>query len=98
MKMSEVRKYINAGLSDEQIAAIAKTEKNSDGGNGGNDGNGGNGGNDGNGGNGGNSEIMAAIKALTETIQASNIAGAKNKDPESIDDILGNILFDDEEK
>ena len=91
MKMSEVRKYINAGLSDEQIAAIAKTEKKPDGDT---DNNGGNGGNDGT----GNNEVLAAIKALTETIQASNIAGAKNKDPETIDDILGNILFDDEEK
>ena len=83
MKMSEVRKYINAGLSDDQIAAIAKTEKKPAGSTGDN---------------GGNGEILAAIKALTETIQASNIAGAKNKDPETIDDILGNILFDDEEK
>lgn len=95
MKMSEVRKYINAGLSDDQIAAIAKTEKKPAGSTGDNGGNGGTGGT---GDNGGNGEILAAIKALTETIQASNIAGAKNKDPETIDDILGNILFDDEEK
>ena len=88
MKMSEVRRYIEAGLSDEQIAAIAKTEKKPEG--------------DtdeknSNGNNGGNGEILTAIKALTETIQASNINGAKNKEPETIDDILGNILFDEEE-
>lgn len=94
MKMSDVRKYINAGLSDEQIASIAKTEKKPEGGTDEKNSNSNNGGNDGAESNG---EILAAIKALTETIQASNIAGAKNKEPETIDDILGNILFDEKE-
>lgn len=83
MKMSELRKYIEAGLSDEQIMKLATPDA-------GNNQPGQNVGNT------GNNAVLAAIKTLTETIQASNIAGAQNKDPETIDDILGTILFDEE--
>ena len=96
MKMADVRKYIKAGLTDDQIMALAKSEKEK--GSGGNDGDAcNNGGNEGDaGGKGTNEEILTAIKALTETIQASNLAGVRGREPETIDDILGTILFDDE--
>lgn len=40
-------------------------------------------------------QILQAITGLTETIQASNIAGARNKEPETLDDILGNLITQD---
>ena len=40
-------------------------------------------------------QILSAINGLTETIQASNIAGAKNKEPESIDEMLENLIKED---
>ena len=38
-------------------------------------------------------QVLEAIAGLTETIQASNIADAKNKEPETVDEILES-LFD----
>lgn len=40
-------------------------------------------------------KILAAITGLTETIQASNLAGAKNKEPESIDEMLEGLIKED---
>lgn len=37
-------------------------------------------------------QVLEAITGLTETIQASNIAGAKNKEPETVDDILESLF------
>lgn len=39
-------------------------------------------------------QILAAITGLTETIQASNLVGAKNKEPESIDDMLEGLIIE----
>lgn len=40
-------------------------------------------------------QILAAITGLTETIQASNIAGAKNKEPESVEEMLEGLITAD---
>lgn len=40
-------------------------------------------------------QILAAINGLTETIQASNIAGAKNKEPESVEEMLEGLITAD---
>lgn len=37
-------------------------------------------------------QILAAITGLTETIQASNLAGAKNKEPESVEEMLEGLI------
>ena len=37
-------------------------------------------------------QVLEAITGLTETIQASNISAAKNKDPETVDDILISLI------
>ena len=85
MKMNQLRALFEAGLTDEQIAAVLGTSRQQepapepekkdeqtapD----------------------VQQQILQAITGLTETIQASNIAGAKNKEPETIDDILGSLL------
>lgn len=85
MKMAQLRALFEAGLTDEQISAVLGTSRQQD----------------------PESkqqdpeskqqepdlqQILQAITGLTETIQASNIAGAKNKEPETIDDILGSLL------
>lgn len=83
MKMNQLRALFEAGLTDEQIAAVLGTSRKQeptqdpepmqqepD----------------------VQQQILQAITGLTETIQASNIAGAKNKEPETIDDILGSLL------
>ena len=83
MKMNQLRALFEAGLTDEQISAVLGISKQQE-----------------------PSpdpepkqqepdiqqQILQAITGLTETIQASNIAGAKNKEPETIDDILGSLL------
>lgn len=83
MKMNQLRALFEAGLTDEQIAAVLGTSRQQDPEPVQN--------------NGQESpdiqqQILQAITGLTETIQASNIAGAKNKEPETIDDILGSLL------
>ena len=40
-------------------------------------------------------KILTAITGLTETIQASNFAVAKNKEPESIDEMLEGLIKED---
>ena len=40
-------------------------------------------------------KILAAITGLTETIQASNLAGAKNKEPESVEEMLEGLIKED---
>jgi len=86
MKMNQLRALFEAGLTDEQISAVLGTSRQQD----------------------PESkqqdpeskqqepdvqqQILQAITGLTETIQASNIAGAKNKEPETIDEILGSLL------
>ena len=37
-------------------------------------------------------QVLKAIKGLTETIQASNLNAAKNKEPETVDDILISLI------
>lgn len=83
MKMNQLRALFEAGLTDEQIAAVLGTSRQQeptqdpepkqqepD----------------------VQQQILQAITGLTETIQASNIASAKNKEPETIDEILGSLL------
>lgn len=84
MKISELRKLINAGLSDQQILALnnegkqkpdekgkpAQTPDKFD-------------------------KVLEAINKLTETIQASNINGAENPEPETVDDILESLIIED---
>lgn len=83
MKMNQLRALFEAGLTDEQISAVLGTSRQQE--------------------PAADPEprqeepdiqqqILQAITGLTETIQASNIAGAKNKEPETIDDILGSLL------
>ena len=84
MKMSTLRALFEAGLTDEQIGAVLGTSKQQEG-----------------------SpdpaqeekeeatdlqQVLEAINGLTETIQASNLMGAKNKEPETVDDILASLL------
>lgn len=83
MKMNQLRALFEAGLTDEQISAVLGTSRQQDP---------------------AQSpepkqqepdvqqQILQAITGLTETIQASNIAGARNREPETIDDILGSLL------
>ena len=92
MNMKQLRALIEAGLTDEQITAVinsgkpepaAKTEPEPA----------------------AKKEpeekpdvqqqILAAITGLTETIQASNIAGAKNKEPESVEEMLEGLITAD---
>ena len=40
-------------------------------------------------------QILAAITGLTETIQASNISWAKNKEPESVEEMLEGLITAD---
>lgn len=86
MKLSDIRKYINAGLNDEQIRALVKPEQPAPDpvpaqakGNDKED----------------FAGVITALNELKETIQASNIAGAKNKEPETIDDILQSLIIDE---
>lgn len=89
MKMNQLRALFEAGLTDEQISAVLGTSRQQDPAQSPEpkqqepeskqqepD----------------LQQILQAITGLTETIQASNIAGAKNKEPETIDDILGSLL------
>lgn len=84
MKISELRKLINAGLSDQQILALnndgkqkqeekGKPEQTPD----------------------KFDAVLEAINKLTETIQASNINGAENKQPETVDEILESLIIED---
>lgn len=93
MKLSDVRKYINAGLTDEQIAAIEKASK----GAGASGGTGAGSGSDTGAGDGTAdfSAVVAAINGLKETIQASNIDKAKNREPETVDEILESLIIED---
>ena len=83
MKISELRKLINAGLSDDQILALNR-EGNPKPAN-------------------GEPEptpdkfdlVLDAINKLTETIQASNINGAENPEPETVDEILESLIIED---
>lgn len=79
--LTKIRALIDAGLDDEQIMSVIGTGK-------------------------GQEpqkadpapqktdlqQLFGAVKELTETIQASNIAGAKNKEPETVDDILESLF------
>ena len=79
MKMSILRALFEAGLTDEQISSVLGTGKKED-----------------------PApaqakesepesdlqQVLKAINGLTETIQASNLNAAKNKEPETVDDIL----------
>lgn len=103
MKISEVRTYIAAGLTDAQIAAIAKESKH-DAGAGASAGAAGASAGAGASASGGAgagtgaadfSAVVAAIKDLKETIQASNLEKAKNNDPETVDEILESLIIDD---
>ena len=84
MKLSTLRTLIDAGLTDQQIMNVIGTGKAPDDAP-------------------GKKEetpdvqkqILDAITGLTETIQASNLAGAKNKEPETIDDILESLIEPD---
>ena len=83
MKISELRKLINAGLSDQQILALnteekakpakGKPEQTPD----------------------KFDKVLEAINKLTETIQASNINGAENSEPETVDDILESLIIEE---
>lgn len=97
MKIADVRKYINAGLTDAQIAAIAKESK-SNAGAGASTGASGAGASAGASAGAGAADfsaVVAAINDLKETIQASNIDKTKNKDPETVDEILESLIIDD---
>lgn len=85
MKLADIRNYINAGLTDEQIKAIvtatsaadpepeqnAKSKNDVT-----------------------LNDVLQGLRDLTETIQASNITGTKNKEPETIDEILESLIID----
>ena len=83
VKLSEIRKYINAGLSDEQIASLVKGSekkeepqqkagKEPD-----------------------FASLAAAITELKETIQASNLKGLDNPEPQTIDEILESLIIEE---
>lgn len=83
MKIAELRKLINAGLSDTQIMSLVNDEKPAqeekkeekkdfD-----------------------FSELVTAVNELKETLQASNIRDAKGKEPETVDEILESLLIED---
>ena len=85
MNISTLRALFEAGLTDEQIGAVLGTSKKQE--------------------DAPDSapeekkeeatdlqQVLEAINGLTETIQASNLMGAKNKEPETVDDILASLL------
>ena len=83
MKMSTLRALFEAGLTDEQISSVLGTGRQEE-----------------------PAQakakdpepesdlqqVLKAINGLTETIQASNLNAAKNKEPETIDDILISLI------
>lgn len=87
MKISTLRALFEAGLTDEQISSVVSSGKDA----------------------GQNPEsakqkteeksemqqLLEAVNGLKETIQASNIAGADNKEPETIDEILDSLILAD---
>lgn len=99
MKLKTLRALIDAGLTNDQIMSVIGTSKQQDTGSApdpadsnketkgpeaagtGNDDI--------------QKQILNAITGLTATIQASNIKGAVNKEPETIDDIMESMLTDE---
>ena len=91
--LKTIRSLIEAGLDDDQIKSVIGDKQASgsaqQGGNAGS-------GKEGDPGSGDNMKaVLDAINSLTATIQASNLAGAKNQEPETVDDMLESLIIED---